>query len=215
MKRTTSLVWTAARGLVLVLALAAAIMAAVRTDRQFLDHLQLFQTGGKRPGIRAAWLDDLELPARRVHWDFLAFLAVFTLGIGPLTATARRGRRRCGGGLPGPGVAASSVAALVILCQVAERIALAWFGEITDATLGLVWSLEWPQAWSTLDCGLGLSPYQIEAGASGAVLGVWAYLFLARAWRAQNTWRDWLGRWLAWCWMLELGFQVFAPVIWR
>jgi hypothetical protein len=51
----------------------------------------------------------------------------------------------------------------------------------------------------------------IEVPAS--LLGVWGYLILARAWEAHDDWRDWLGRWLGWCW---IGLMLLPPISrWR
>jgi hypothetical protein len=38
-------------------------------------------------------------------------------------------------------------------------------------------------------------------------------LGLARAWRATADWRDWLGRWLGWCWLLSPVLQIVTTVL--
>jgi len=65
-----------------------------------------------------------------------------------------------------------------------------------------------------MDWGWGIALYQIETGVTGAIIGVWVYLALARAWRARNDWRDCLGRWLGWCWLGNIAFHPLAQLIW-
>jgi hypothetical protein len=60
----------------------------------------------------------------------------------------------------------------------------------------------------------GRSPFEVEAAVTTSILGVWSCLLLARAWKPRDDWGDWLGRWLAWCWLSHPAFFVMALAIW-
>jgi hypothetical protein len=198
-------------GLVLILFFVVGLYAAVLIDAEFMENLWYFDAGNPwafLPDCVAA----LELPAKRVQFDFLAFLSVVTPGIG--LVTFRRLASWRWGGFPGPGVAASATSALTELHQVAERICLLYYNHPGYRKLGLIWPPGGRIQWSPYDWGYASSLFQIGSGVTGAILGVWAYLILARAWKARDDWRDFLGRWLAWCWLGEVAFSTLAPVIW-
>jgi hypothetical protein len=145
--------------------------------------------------------------AKRIHYDFTVFLIVVSPAIG-LTTFRRRASWRCKG-LPAPGIAASAAAALAVTHQVVER---AW--TVFSSRSGeLIWALRIGEHWSPYEWGYGVSVFQVAAGVTGAILGVWSYLLLARAWKPRDDWRDLLGRWLAWSWFSVLLFEVLAPAL--
>jgi hypothetical protein len=190
---------------------ASAIVMAVLNDRAFFDLLPSLASRQAPWGGLPDWFADVELPAKRVQWDFLAFLSVVSVGVGlVILRGCRRGVRN---GLPGPGVAAGITAALVVIEQTLERLRLA-------AQDGL---LVWPAfirmrfampRWNPPDWNTGPYWFELEAAVTAAILGVWSYLVLARAWKARDDWRDWLGRWLAWCWLGQLPAHVLILILW-
>ena len=181
------------------------LVMAVLNDRVFFNLLPSLASHQAPWGGLPDWVADLELPAKRVQWDFLAFLSVVSLGVGLVIVRGRRSGVR--NGLPGPGVAAGVTAALVVIEQTLERLCLA-------AQDGL---LVWPafirtrddmRKWNPDEWNTGPYWFEVEAAVTAAILGVWSYLVLARAWKPRDDWRDWLGRWLAWCWLGQLPAHV-------
>src|SRR5947209_6032587 len=99
------------------------ILIAVSNDRGFFTLLPSFASHQAPWPSFPDWVADLELPYKRVQWDFLAFLSVMSLGVGLVIVRGRRTGIR--NGLPGPGVAAGVTAALVVIEQTLERLCLA------------------------------------------------------------------------------------------
>jgi hypothetical protein len=179
-------------GFILVVFAACGLVMAVLNDRVFFNLLPSLASHQAPWQSLPDWVADLELPAKRVQWDFRAFLSVVSMGLGLVIV---RGRR-CGfrNGLPGPGVAAGITAAAVVIEQTLERLRLAaqdgslvWPVWLRVRYDGHVWN---PGQWNT-----GPYWYEVEAAVTAAILGVWSYLVLARAWKPRDDWRDWLGRW--------------------
>jgi hypothetical protein len=196
---------------ILALFFLAGIETAVLLDGEFLDRMGDFRAWPNSPAHLPDWLAELELPAKRVEFDFLAFLSVMTVGLA--LATFRRPASWRPGWFPAPGVAATAAASLSLMHQTIERLCLVYHNQPGERSLGLLWAVR-ANRWSPLDWGLGITLFQMEATATGAILGVWAYLLLARRWKAGPGWRDWLGRWVAWCWLLQVGFHVLATFLW-
>lgn len=198
-------------GSILTVFAAAGIVVAVLNDRAFFDLLPSLASRQTPWQTFPEWVADLELPAKRVQWDFLAFLSVVSVGVG---LEILRGRRRgIRNGLPGPGIVAGATAALVVIEQTLERLRLA-------AQDGL---LAWPavlrmrgswQRWNPYEWNTGPYWFELEAAVTAAILGVWSYLILARAWKPRDDVRDWLGRWLAWCWLGQLPAHVLILILW-
>jgi hypothetical protein len=190
---------------------ASGMVMAVQNDRAFFDLLPSLASLQAPWQNLPDWVADVELPAKRVRWDFLAFLSVVSVGVGlVILRGCRRGVRN---GLPGPGVAAGVTAALVVIEQTVERLCLA-------AQDGL---LVWPawlrvrfdmRKWDPNEWNTGAYWFEVEAAVTAAILGVWSYLLLARAWKARDDWRDRLGRWLAWCWLAQLPAHILILTIW-
>ena len=134
-----------------------------------------------------------------------------SLGVGLVIVRGRRTGFR--NGLPGSGVAAGVAAALVVIEQTVERLCLAaqdetlfWPALVRGRNRVLLWN---PNEWNT-----GPYWFEVEAAVTAAILGVWSYLILARAWKPRADWHDWLGRWLAWCWLGQLPAHVLILTIW-
>jgi hypothetical protein len=190
---------------------ASGIVMAVLNDQVFFTLLPSLASHQAPWPSLPDWLADLELPAKRVQWDFLAFLSVVSVGVGLVILRCRHPGVR--NGFPGPGVAAGVTAALVVIEQTLERLCLA-------AQDGL---LAWPALfrtrfdmgkWDPNEWNTGPYWFEVEAAVTAAILGVWSYLVLARAWKARSDWRDWLGRWLAWCWLGQLPAHILILTIW-
>jgi hypothetical protein len=196
---------------ILAIFFVAGIGLALLVDREFLDHLADFRGGGNFLGHLPGWFEDLELPAKRIEFDFLAFLSLMTIGLA--VATFRWPSSWRPGWFPAPGVAATASASLALVHQAVERLCLVYHNQPGDRTLELLWASR-VNHWSPLDWGLGITLIQMEATATGAILGIWAYLLLARRWKAGLDWRDWLGRCVGWCWLLQPGFHVVATMLW-
>jgi hypothetical protein len=190
---------------------ASGMVIAVQNDRAFFDLLPSLVSHQAPWESLPDWVGDLELSTKRVQWGFLAFLSVVSIGVGLVIV---RGRRRgIRNGLPGPGVAAGVTAALVVIEQTVERLCFAAQDRL------LVWPAwlrvrfdmrKWdPNEWNT-----GTYWFEVEAAVTAAILGVWSYMVLARAWKARDDWRDWLGRWLAWCWLAQLPAHILILTIW-
>jgi hypothetical protein len=189
----------------------AGLLTAIENDRVFFDMLQSLASHQEPWPSLPGWVADLELPAKRVRWGFLAFLSIVSVGIG--LSILRGTRQAIRNGLPGPGIAAGVAAAIAVIEQTLERICLA-------AQDGL---LAWPafvrtrfdmRKWSPYEWNTGPFWFEAETAVTAAILGVWSYLILARAWKARDGWRDWLGRWLAWCWLGQIPAQVAIVLLW-
>lgn len=201
-------------GLILGCFLAAALYAVLLIDREFLSHLHFFRTN-VNPWISPLpdWLEDLDLPLKRVQFDFLAFLTVLSPGV--LLVTIRQPSGWQWGQLPNPGLAAAAAAAIAVIYKVLERLLLMHNQDPNSRTLELIWSIgRSGQFWSAMEWGRGIALYQVETGVTGAIIGVWVYLALAQAWKARDDWRDCLGRWLGWCWLGNIGFHPLCQLIW-
>jgi hypothetical protein len=160
---------------------ASGFLIAVLNDQVFFNLLPSLASHQAPWQSLPDWVADLELPAKRVQWDFLALLSVVSVGVGLVILRGRHPGVR--NGLPGPGVAAGGTAALVVIEQTVER------------NTGAYW-------------------FEVEAAVTAAILGVWSYLLLARAWKARDDWRDCLGRWLAWCWLCQLPAHILILTTW-
>ena len=201
-------------GLILACFSLAGLYGALLIDRQFMEHLPLFVTN-TNPWISPLpdWIEDLDLPLKRIQFDFLAFLTVLSPGVG--LVTLRRPFPWPWGRLPGPGVAATAATALAVPYKVLERLLLVYHQDQNGRSLDLIWPVSRSGGyWSVMDWGWGIALYQVETGVTGAIIGVWIYLALAQAWRARDDWRDCLGRWLGWCWVGNVAFDPLAQLIW-
>jgi hypothetical protein len=187
-----------------------------------------------------AWVEDLELPAKRIERDYVAVLSAMSLGIA-LVSFRRRATWRFVG-LPRPGVAASAAAAFVLVAREAWIQGLVWYGLGTflggpqvshirgplPDRFGVV-GVSLPRFSRSATSWVGVSlPRFLRSATSwyteelfesrievpAAILGIWGYVVLARGWKARDDWRDWLGRWLGWCWVSVVLFDVLAIVIW-
>jgi hypothetical protein len=180
-----------------------AIGVVLLEDREFFDRMAIFASG-KAPWTNLPeWVSDLELPAKRIENDFAVFLIVMSLGVA--SVCFRRRAAWCFVGLPRPGVAATAATAIVLLAHELGAQIPYWYHRVS---VGFVLKVV-PTVWH-----LGLETSIVETEVTAAILGVWAYLLLARGWKARDDWRDWLGRWLAWCWVSTLPFHVLAIAIW-
>jgi hypothetical protein len=184
-------------GLILAAFAGLGVAAAVAADATFLE--VLWAEASRRvpwPGM-PRWLRALELPAKRVHYDSIPFLIVVSLGVGLATFRRRAGGRRRA--WRGPGVAATAIISLSLAIQAARNL------------YGL-----WPRGlWQKLDdISKNDIIYYFYGSATGPLLGVWGYMLLSRTWRLRDDWRDWLGRWLGWCWLCEIGMDVLFMAAW-
>lgn len=199
--------------LVLSLGALGGLAASLWLDRAFMENLRVFAIRHRPIGTLPGWMEELQLPAWRILYDFVGFLCVVSLGLAVVTLRVAT-RHRCWT-WPGPGVAATFAAALGASHQILERLIA--FNHEDTLSRGFLFSPVGTTGsnWSPFDdWGLPLTPLYVEAGATAAITGVWAILFLARAWRPRPDWRDWLGRWLGWCWLLLPAFQVLSLLVW-
>ena len=199
-RRIPRLPFTGIDGLVLAGFAVLAVIEVIPNDDVFFHRLRAFASK-KAPWTNLPeWVRDLELPAKRIANDFTAFLTVMSLGVA--SVTFRHRAAWCRVGLPRPGVAASAAAAMVLIVhEVGVQVRYWRFSQLRSFLA--------PQIWY-----LGLESTSIETEVAASILGVWAYLMLARGWKARDDWRDWLGRWLAWCWVSTIPFRVLCIAIW-
>jgi hypothetical protein len=137
-----------------------------------------------------------------VQSDFVAFLDVMTLGVALALFRRRPWRFPV---LPSPGLAATAAATAVILWS------KAWlFLRLSDTSIWHGYVVV--GAWSSHQAEFlpGAESVSIAAG----ILGVWAYLGVAGAWKARDNWRDWLGRWLGWSWISAVVLRSFCFALW-
>jgi hypothetical protein len=199
-------------GLILGAFATAGLYASYLVDGEFLEHLHIFQSYGGLGRSLPEWFEDLELSAKRTQFDFLAFLTVISPGVALVMfrrVSAWRWTR-----LPAPGIAAVAATVLALAHKVLERIIVVSHRDPLTNDPGLLWIARWGGFWSAMDWWRGMMLYQIQSGVTGAILGVWTYLVLARAWKARDDWIDCLGRWLGWCWLGNLVFHPLAQLIW-
>lgn len=135
--------------------------------------------------------------------DFAAFLAIMSLGIGAVTFRKRPSRHR---GVPTPGVAAMAAAVSVMVIQSALGVGL-----IARRNL---WAQQDFGGWVEYLHGEEFSPATTGTAIAGAILGTWSYLAVAGAYRARDDWRDWLGRWVGWAWLSQVGLHSLFAIIW-
>jgi hypothetical protein len=204
---------------------ALAVVWAVYSDREFLELLSSFASKRLPWPNLPDWVQDLELPAKRIARDFATFLSVMSMGIA--LATFRRRQAWCLVGLPRPGIAATTTAALVLIARETWIHGLVWqylgvfhwiptplslFREspsYSDPVVSRLISFRF-----SLTSGYLLQLLETPIEVPASILGVWGYLLLARAWKARDDWRDWLGRWLGWCWIGMVLFYVLAILTW-
>ncbi len=184
--------------LILAVAAALGVAAAVDADRELQWVMGLYASrqapwSGTPEGIL-----NVELPAKRVKAGFTSFLIVLSLGAG-LVTFRRRGAIRPGR-LPTPGVAATAAACGAFLAW------SAWV--VTMVTIRKLWFQMMIVYWR------GNATLDVEAGIAAAIVGAWALLVLAGAWRPTADGRDMLGRYLGWCWLAQLGLEALFPAIW-
>ena len=212
MKRAVDFPFTWIDGVILGVCRIPIVYVVLVADSGFLELLNV-EASQEAPWSKLpAWVRELELPAKRIHCDFIAFLSVMSLGIAMVTFHHRGSGRACG--LPEPGVAATACAAFFVVLRTFERLFLLWGRHLPLVRSNLIWPRVLCSLSSTLDWGFGLIWFEIESGVIGAILGVWTYLVLARAWKARASWTDWLGRWLGWCWLSGLAFHVLVAGLW-
>ncbi len=200
--------------LILACFTTAGLYTLLLVDHEFLKHLPYFRTN-VNPWISVlpGWLEDLDLPAKRIQFDFLAFLMVLSPGVGLVTVRRAAGLQR--GRLPSPGVAAAVAAAIAVIYKALERLLLIYNQDQNSKSFDLIWPIgRRGEVWTPMDWGWGIALYQVEAGVTGAIIGIWVYLALARAWKAREDWRDCLGRWLGWCWLGNIAFHPISQLIW-
>jgi hypothetical protein len=154
--------------LILLIGFTAAIAAALSLDREFMEHLPAFRSGPRSLGRVFPWAEPLELPARRVAFDFVGFLAVVSLALA--VASFRRPSAWRPARFPAPGVAATAAAALGLIHQAAERLCLDYWNLPGERGVSLLWAGTEPPLWSPYDWVLGLGVLHGEAGVTGAVL---------------------------------------------
>ncbi|HZW33759.1 MAG TPA: hypothetical protein VFF52_23760 [Isosphaeraceae bacterium] len=224
-RRARPIPFTWLDGLVLAGFAALAVGRAVSADREFLELLSSFASPRMPWTNLPEWVEDLELPAKRIARDFVTFLSVMSVGIA--LASFRRRASWCLVGLPRPGIAATATAALVLMAREVWIHGLVWYSlggfrwvptldslcqveaEAYSGPMRFVLKPRFPQTfWYTKH--LLETPIEVPA----SLLGVWGYLILARAWKAHDEWRDWLGRWLGWCWIGLMLFYVLAILTW-
>jgi hypothetical protein len=199
-------------GLILSIAVGLALYLSTLLDNELMLNLRMLHVGKSPLGITSNAFEELELPARRIALDFLAFLSVTSVGMA-LVFFRRPASWRCPG-LPSPGVAATAAAAVAVVHQVVERLLLAYYQNPGGRSIGPFWAANGWYIWNPYDWWPDTALYQIEAGATGAILGVWSLLLLSSRWRPASDWRDDAGRWLGWCWLSTLAFQALSIVLW-
>ena len=179
--------------LILAAFFALGVAGAVLDDPGFLSSMMFAASRQDAwPGL-PRWAKALEMPSKRVQSDFGAFLALMGLGVAVVTLRGGWGRLRRGG-FPAPGVAASAAVATTLLVDLVL--------DVVKITKNGVWANIPATYWLTEAWHSSEFQSRTQAiHAAGAILGVWAYLILARSWRPRADWRDWLGRWLGWAWL--------------
>ncbi len=188
-------------GLILATFGILAVAAVVESHEGFLNLLSFIASRSEPWPGSPAWFLALEIPAKRVQCDFIAFLVVATFGIG--LATFRRPGVIRLGFRAGPGVIATATALGILGYLLVLSLALtAYRGEY----------FLWEVPLEMVSYSLGLMDY--EADVTGGILGVWALLVVSGRWRARADWRDDLGRWLAWCWLGNVMLDVLFPLLW-
>ncbi len=197
--RTRPFTWV--DGLILGAFAALGVTTAVAADEMFLSSMVFIASRSGPWEALPEWFGALELPAKRVQGGFLSFLIVLSPGIALVTFRRRVGRYRRE--LMKPGPAASATAAMVVMAYLAYTLAIVGYrdrwGDLSYRSF-VPWG------------GLGVREYKTSV--IGALLGVWSYLVLARSWKPHADWRDALGRWLGWCWLSNLAFDVLVPILW-
>jgi hypothetical protein len=103
-------------------------------------------------------------------------------------------------------VAATAAVAAVVGYEVLWSLAKYWRFDAWEAITADTWPgiLHWAEFY----------PTNITTNVTGAILGTWTFLALAGSWRARDDWRDWLGRWLAWAWLVNVAFHPFSVILW-
>ncbi len=181
-----------------------AVALALLNDREFFVWMSDFASRKALWTNLPTWIRDLELPAKRIEKDFVAFLIVMSLGVA--LVSFRRRAAWCFVGLPRPGVAASAAAAIVLLVHGVGVKVRHWSRPVGFSHLSIKVI---PPYWY-----FGLESFSIATEVAASILGIWTYLILARRWKARDDWRDWLGRWVGWCWISLVCFDVLTLVTW-
>lgn len=181
-----------------VLALAVAVFHHLVTSGWRLT----YYTGSSVPWPSLPWwFQALHGPAKRVQSDFVAFLGIVSIGVA--LVLFRRPPWRIPS-LPTPGGSAAAAAVATML-----------WGKV----LILLRTSDGPRRVTRAIQGMGISEAEFLPNAesvqvAGAVMGVWVYLLLARAWKARDDWRDWLGRWLGWAWISAAALRALLFGLW-
>lgn len=189
-------------GLILAAFGVLGVAAAIASDRGFLSGMSFLASRSEPWPNAPDWFLALELPAQRVHCDFIAFLTVASLGRGLATfrrpGVARLGLRA------GPGVIAVGGASAILGYHLITTLALvAYHGH---------WSALEAVLWMTSDPLRLLDVHAVDV--TGGILGLWALLAVSGRWRARADWRDFLGRWLGCCWLGNIALDVLFPILW-
>jgi hypothetical protein len=144
----------------------------------------------------------MHLPAKRVQSDFVAFLDLMSIAVAIVLFRRPPWRFPV---LPAPGIAATAAATGAILLGKGSFLLRSTF----DLGLNLRRSVAALNAYQS-----EFVPSAESVTVAGAVLGVWIYLALARASKARDDWRDWLGRWLGWAWISAVVFRTLVFTLW-
>jgi len=170
------------------------------------------------PEVRAAvvsppwdrWTRMIENRAHRTIFDFRIALAVAAPGVA-LAAFRRPGDldRRA---WQRPGVLALAAATIVEVIDVGpDAIMAAYVGIRFIFYKGLYFA---PNPSREVFAALFRNLLNFSPDPAGVVLGAWTVLAISGNWRPSHDWRDRVGRWFGWSWLLAYGLRIVDPVIW-
>jgi hypothetical protein len=189
--------FTALDALILAVSVFGGFVAAWWLDSAFFEMLWVYRSHSPVWSWLPRWVGDLELPAQRVQFGVVPFLAVVSLGVALASfRTLRIDVQRL---WRSPGLAATAVIAATILVYTAVTALEVWRAQ--------TWRNLSPTFWNNTLAFLALN-------VTATLESVWCYMAVARLWRPRSGWRDWLGRWLGGVWLATLGTSALFLVLW-
>ena len=136
----------------------------------------------------------------RVESDLMAALVVVTIGLG--LVAIRKPWRPGRGRWPGRGMAAILVGALAILPGVISVGLEVMTSPVSPTT-------------SRFDARFLSNLFRnCQATPAHAILGAWLLLALAGRWRSSEGGFGRLGRWVGWCWLASIVFNLWRSTLW-
>ena len=185
--------------LVLLVAVLAVLAVALRNSHEVPAGITrawgpLLETFWARPTINAV------VVIIRLESDLMAALVVVTIGLG--LAAIRKPMLPGRGRWPGRGMAAIVVGAFAVLQGVVGKVVSTVTKPVTP-TSGRFDA----HFFSDLLRNCQNMPPQ-------AILGAWALLALAGRWRSTEGGFGRVGRWVGWCWLASILFDLWRSTLW-